>query len=177
MTGRFVSTATGFLVAFAVVGMAARDAGEPASLIQFNATVAQYVQLHRQIERQLPPLGAGSGAQDIAEHANAMASALQTARSGAREGDIFTPAIGALLRTRISVALAAGGFFPDEVIAATLEEADDQAAATFGERTLSMETRGRMWPCVIARCLRFLRSSNTGSSGVIWCSSTCTRIS
>jgi hypothetical protein len=150
MTGRFVSTATGFLVAFAVVGMAARPAGEPASLIAFNASVAQYVQLHRQIERQLPPLGAGSGAQDIAENANAMASALQTARSRAREGSIFTPAIGTLLRSRISDALAAGGFLPDEMIAATLEEADEQAAAPSVNGRFPWKRGAAMWPCVIA---------------------------
>jgi len=75
MTGRLiVSIATGFLVAFAVVGMAAREAAQPASLLQFNASVGQYVQLHRQIERQLPPSLEHGDAQDIFESSNALAT-------------------------------------------------------------------------------------------------------
>jgi hypothetical protein len=150
MTGpTFVSTAVGFLLAFAVVGQAAPDAAQPVSLLQFKASIHQYVQLHRQIEQQLPPFRAHSDAQDIIESSNAMASALRTARANAREGDIFTLDLAVLLRTRVSDALAAHGFLPEEMVAATLEEADENAALPVVNGRFPWRRGAAMWPCVL----------------------------
>lgn len=63
----------------------------------------------------------------VAAFTVAGAAALQTARAAVREGDIFTREVAALLRTRVSEALAARGFLPEEMVAGTLEEADEEA--------------------------------------------------
>jgi hypothetical protein len=150
MTGRtLVFTATAFVAAFTAAGAAAQHDAQPASLAQFNAAIHQYAQLHRQIERQLPPFRAHSDAQDIIESSNAMASALQTARAAAREGDIFTREVAALLRTRVSDALAAHGFLPEEMVAGTLEEADDEAPLPVVNGRFPWRRGAAMWPCVL----------------------------
>lgn len=132
----------------AVVSAAVVQTAPPA-LEQFKAAVRQYAQVHRAVERQLPRLHRANDAQDIIEHANAMASALQTARAGAREGDIFTPAVGALLSARISDTLVARGFLPEEVIAASLEEADDEAPMPVVNGRFPWKRGAEMWPCII----------------------------
>lgn len=133
---------------FAVVSAAVVQTAPPA-LEQFKAAVRQYAQVHRAVERQLPRLQATSDAQDVVEHVNAMASALQAARPNAREGDIFTPAVSALLRARISETLVARGFLPEEVIAASLEEADDEAPLPMVNGRFPWKRGAAMWPCII----------------------------
>lgn len=150
MTARSIaSTAAGLLLAFAVAGFGDTPDAQRATLQQFEASVHQYVQLHRQIERQLPPLRARSDAQEIAESSNAMASALQTVRAGAREGNIFTATVGALLRSRIAKALDARGFTAEQVIAASLEEADEEAPLPAVNGRFPWTRGAEMWPCVL----------------------------
>lgn len=143
------STVAGCLVAFAVAGSAETLDARQAPLQQFTTSIQQYVQLHRQIERQLPPLRARSDAQEIAESSNAMASALQTVRASAREGDIFTSAVGALLRSRIAEALDARGFTAEQVIAASLEEADEEAPLPAVNGRFPWTRGAEMFPCVL----------------------------
>lgn len=149
MTVRQLIPTAGFLLAFASLGVAAPADAQPAPLQQFKASIRQYVQLHRQIERQLPPFRAHSDAEDVIESSNAMASALQTARAGVREGNLFTPEVAALLRTRVSDALAARGFLPEEMVAATLEEADEDAAFPAVNGRFPWRRGAAMWPCVL----------------------------
>jgi hypothetical protein len=150
MTGRpRVSTAVGFVLAFAVTGHTAPDAAQPVSLLQFTGAIHQYVQLHRRVEQQLPPFRAHSEAQDVIESSNAMASALQTARASAREGDLFTPEVASLLRMRVSDALAKHGFLPEDMVAATLEEADETAALPVVNGRFPWRRAAAMWPCVL----------------------------
>jgi hypothetical protein len=150
MTARtFAFTAIAFVGAFTVAGATAQRDAQPASLAQFNAATHQYAQLHRQIERQLPPFRAHSDAQDIFESSNAMASALQTARAGAREGDIFTRDVAAVIRARVAAALTAHGFLPEEVVAATLEETDDEAPLPVVNGRFPWRRGAAMWPCVL----------------------------
>jgi hypothetical protein len=150
MTERSILAATvACVVAFTVAGAAAQHDAQPAALAQFQTAIQHYAQLHRQIERQLPPFRAHSDAQDIFESSNAMASALQTARASAREGDIFTPGVAALLRPRVSDALAAHGFLPDEMVADTLEEADEGAPLPVVNGRFPWRRGAALWPCVL----------------------------
>ncbi|HKY19889.1 MAG TPA: hypothetical protein VJM31_01605 [Vicinamibacterales bacterium] len=150
MTGRLiVSTTAGCLLAFAAIGMAAPDEAQPASLLQFKEAIHQYVQLHRRIERQLPPFRPHSDTENIIESSNAMAGALHTARVNAREGDIFTPEMAALLRTRVSDALAARGFTAESMVAAMLEEADTDAPLPLVNGRFPWRRGAAMWPCVL----------------------------
>jgi hypothetical protein len=144
-----VFTVVAFVAAFTVAGTAAPHDPESVSLAQFNAAIHQYARLHRQIERQLPPFRAHSDAQDIFESSNAMASALQTARASAREGDIFTREVAAILRGRVDDALTVRGFLPEEMVASTLEEADEEAPLPVVNGRFPWRRGAAMWPCVI----------------------------
>ena len=149
MTAQSIVSTAGFLLAFAVGGSAGTPDAERTTLRQFNVSIQQYVQLHRQIERQLPPLLARSDAQEILESSNAMASALQMIRADAREGNIFTPAVASLLRSRIAEALDARGFTAEQLIAASIEEADEEAPLPAVNGRFPWRRGAPMWPCVL----------------------------
>ena len=151
MTGRtLASTVSGFLLAFSMVGLAALPDEQTASLQRFTTSIHQYVQLHRQIEKQLPPLQLQSDARDIVESSNAMASALQIARASAHEGDLFTQEVSTVLRARVADALITRGFSPEAMVAATLEEADADAPLPAVNGRFPWGRGAAMWPCVLA---------------------------
>ena len=151
MTGRIPALkVTGLLLLFGVAALAAPHDEQPASLQQFKTSIHQYVQLHRQIEEQLPPLGPQSDAQDIIESSNAMATALQIARAGAHEGDLFTQEVGVLLRARVTDALIARGFLPEEMVAATLDEVDEDAPRPIVNGRFPWRRGAAMWSSVLA---------------------------
>ena len=56
----------------------------------FTARVQQYVKLQKEVEASLPALKPTFEAARIAEHQKALAMRIAEARSGARQGDIFT---------------------------------------------------------------------------------------
>ena len=144
-----VFTTVALVATVTVAGAAAQHEPQPPALARFDAAVHQYAELHRRIEQQLPPFRAHSDAQDIFEASNAMASALQTARASAREGDIFTRELAALLRVRVADALAARGFLADEMVAATLEEADEEAPLPVVNGRFPWRRGAAMWPFVL----------------------------
>jgi len=151
MTTRSVAITVGALVlAGAVAGFAGAGLpDEPAPLQQFKAAIGEYITLHRQLEQQLPPFDVTTEAQQIFESSNAMAAAIQTARAGAHQGDIFGSHVAAYLRTRISEALTAHGFLPEEVISSTLEEADEAVALPAVNGRFPWGRGAIMWPCII----------------------------
>jgi hypothetical protein len=56
----------------------------------FTARVQQYVKLQKNVEASLPALKPTTDVARIAEHQHALARKIAQARSGARQGDIFT---------------------------------------------------------------------------------------
>ena len=56
----------------------------------FTARVQQYVKLQKDVEATLPALNPTNEVALIAEHQHALARKIAQARSGAREGDVFT---------------------------------------------------------------------------------------
>ena len=59
----------------------------------FTARVQQYVKLRKDVEASLPALKPTNESARIAEHEHALARKIAQARSGARQGDIFTDAV------------------------------------------------------------------------------------
>jgi hypothetical protein len=59
----------------------------------FSTRVQAYVNLHSRLEEGLPPLRVTDDVAEIRRARRALARAIQAARRGAREGDIFSPAI------------------------------------------------------------------------------------
>jgi hypothetical protein len=65
---------------------------------EFTRRVDDYVALHKKLEASLPPLPKQTNPQVIDQHERALAKLLQEARKTAKQGDIFTPPMQALVR-------------------------------------------------------------------------------
>ena len=109
----------------------------------------EYAALHQRLEQQLPPLLLSEDPEDIFEASDALAAAIQKARPAAREGDIFTPAVAAHIRTRISGRLTARGFLPEELIVAMSEEADESSAPAVVNGRFPWGRGTIMWPFIL----------------------------
>jgi hypothetical protein len=90
------------LVAFAATACAARQHASvnrrAATFKEFNDRVGRYVELHKRLEKDLPPLPTKADAAAIAKHKSALSEAIRGERKGARQGDIFFPAAARLIR-------------------------------------------------------------------------------
>jgi hypothetical protein len=100
-----------------VVGAAPRQSTqEDAAVTHFRRAVDSYVELHRQVERGLPTLAPSQNPHDIYEAISTMQTAMQAARRGARQGDLFTPEVSRVLRMRLREALAKHGYQPADLL-------------------------------------------------------------
>ena len=103
---RFTSLATGLILVFATVGSAQNSEGSQdrvapqikvqiwgATFVDFNTRVQAYDELRRELEKGLPPLTTTDNPSEIRKALRERAKKIRAARSHAREGDIFTPAI------------------------------------------------------------------------------------
>jgi hypothetical protein len=70
-----------------------------ATLQEFKKRVQEHVALHKKLEATLPSLPEQTDPITIDKHQRALASLIQTARKGAKQGDIFVPAMQRLVRT------------------------------------------------------------------------------
>ncbi|MCX6633639.1 MAG: hypothetical protein NT090_00870 [Acidobacteria bacterium] len=76
---------------FAGQAQAPQVSGEEARVFKiFTARVQQYVKLQKDVEASLPALKPTNEVARIAQHQHALARKIAQARSGARQGDIFT---------------------------------------------------------------------------------------
>jgi hypothetical protein len=71
---------------------AAGAVNEPA-VQDFSAKLESYSQLREQVEKQLKPLPDQASAAVITARRNELSTGVQSARRGAREGDVFTPPV------------------------------------------------------------------------------------
>jgi hypothetical protein len=113
-----------------------------ATLQEFKKRVEDYVALHKKVEGTLPALPKQTDPTTIDKHQRALALLVQAARKGARQGDIFVPAMQRLVRTLLrpifqgadgiqikneildaeykDVKLVVNGRYPDEVPISTV---------------------------------------------------------
>jgi len=89
---------------------AAQTAANPdAALVQeFQERVAEYVKIHKAASAKLEALRSTVSQEKIRHHQRELRQAILTQRSGAVEGDIFTPEIGAEFRRLIGIAYQGG---------------------------------------------------------------------
>ena len=102
-------------LAVTVFGLALAGAGGAAALAAvhgsgseprpFKASVEVYVELHRSVRANLPPLEVASEPRHFLEASAQLASAIRDARRGARAGEVFNPVVTANFRARIKYAL------------------------------------------------------------------------
>jgi hypothetical protein len=95
---------------------------EDRAIAGFAAAVDHYVNLHRRLERSLPPEGMFDDPEDMFAAREALRFALVDARPTAREGNIFTPGIAEVIRHRLEAAIQEHNYSPREVLAAINEE-------------------------------------------------------
>lgn len=135
----------------AVTGsMSPASLAEPTAVQQFRRLVAAYIALHERVEQPLPPLRVSSDAHDISQAVDAMADAMRAARPDARVGDIFTPEIAGEFRRRLQDEVRARGYVPSELIAAIVEQNDDDEPCAAVSPTVNQS-----WDCGFALTLPF----------------------
>jgi hypothetical protein len=72
---------------------------DAATLVEFKKRVDGYVELHKKLEATLPKLPAQTDPYQIDTHQRALSRLMQEARKGARQGELFTPAMQRLVRS------------------------------------------------------------------------------
>jgi hypothetical protein len=77
-----------------------------------------------------------------------MADAVREVRFSAKEGDIFTAA-AAVIRKNISDALGARGFRPEQMIAASEAEAEENAPQPVVNGRFPWMRDAAVWPCIL----------------------------
>lgn len=71
----------------------------------FQNRVAQYIKLHKQVAASLPALKSSASAQELAQHQRLLAQRISAARSQAKQGAIFSPAISTEFRRLLRMAM------------------------------------------------------------------------
>jgi hypothetical protein len=79
----------------------AQPVTEAAALAEFSAAIDAYVALHRQLEGPVPTITISDDADEIKRAVAALGAQIRTSRKDARAGDIFTPTVAGVIRTRI----------------------------------------------------------------------------
>ena len=88
-------------VATRSLGQDAQDAARQAALADFGRGVQAYSDLHHLAALTVPGLRVTTDVGEIHHASDALAAAIRTARPGARQGDIFPPAIAAVVRAAV----------------------------------------------------------------------------
>lgn len=141
-------TAVAVVLTAGVHGAAQPD-GDGDAFQRFQQSTNEYVALHRQIERNLPPLDMPGDGGSIRRAVEARADAIRHARANARAGDIFTADVRLAFRSRILEASELCG----DVAPGVDQEADGGGEAwepPVVNGTFSWRTATRTSPCVLA---------------------------
>jgi len=144
------------VVAIAVVAMVSGVGVSIASrgyhddwLRAFEHAIDRYSTRRRTIDASVPAFALSADVERIRAATEARADALRRARAGAREGDVFSPAVGIALRRRIAGAIAAGGIDPKALLADMREEGEEWERPSVNGR-FSWTTAAAMPPSIIA---------------------------
>jgi hypothetical protein len=76
--------------------------------IDFTTRVSSYADLRSELERGLPPLMVTEDPAEILRAIRALARKIRVARAGAKEGDIFSPAVSAQFKKALTLEIDAG---------------------------------------------------------------------
>jgi hypothetical protein len=90
-------------------------------LQRFELAAQEYARLRRIVNAHLAPLDVASDPDEILTFFDALSAGMRAARPAARQGDLFTPVVSAIVRARIAGALNARGIDADELRAEMAE--------------------------------------------------------
>jgi hypothetical protein len=83
----------------ATLGGQAQQVNPDAQLLQdFTKRIESYMDLHKRLEKKAPPLKTTDDPAKIKASQEGLAAAIRTERKGAKQGEIFTPEIAAVIR-------------------------------------------------------------------------------
>lgn len=103
-----------------------RGADEVA-LQQFRRGIDAYALMQREIERSLEPMVVTADAAVLQRAIEARAEAVRAARPEPQAGELFTPAVQWILRTRIAEALRTHRLPPADVLFDEMDEGNDDS--------------------------------------------------
>src|SRR5919112_613078 len=83
-----------------------RTNANAATLVEFTKRVDAYVELHKKLEATLPKLPQQTDPYQVDKHQRALGRLIQEARKGAKQGDLFTPAMQRLIRNLLRQAFS-----------------------------------------------------------------------
>jgi hypothetical protein len=87
---------------WATVGMQEPRVNPEALVLQdFKQRIDKYMELHKQLEKDAPPLKKTDEPAKIKASQDALATGIRAARAGAKQGDIFTPEIAQRFKSLI----------------------------------------------------------------------------
>lgn len=78
--------------------VATASVDELAALAQFDAAIAKYMALRQRLRNELAGPVPNSTAPELTRASDAIAAAIQRARAGAREGDLFSPPVANVVK-------------------------------------------------------------------------------
>lgn len=126
----------------------AQDSSEPVRA--FIAATRDYASMHRRLEQGIGPIELNTTPESINRFIQAMSAAIRAERPDAKQGDLFTPAVSMVLRSRINEALFEHGFTAADI-------RNDEFAHGIDADTVKLRVNGTfpwilsvaMFPCVI----------------------------
>jgi hypothetical protein len=128
---------------------AAQDTVDGAVLLRFEQATHEYVALHREAARDLPPLQISPDGLAIHQAIEARAAAIRRARADARIGDILTVDLGTIFRSRIRRAFELRGQAA-AVVLAQMSEAGEEGQPPIVNGRFSWRSAVPTPPCVLA---------------------------
>lgn len=97
-----IAAIVGLALSAAAVEQPGLSAEDQRVLADFNRKVSDYVELHRRLEGPVPTVQVSSDPNEVRRAMAALARNIRAERTRARQGDVFTPAAGAVLRKLIA---------------------------------------------------------------------------
>ena len=111
------SIAAMLLLSAATTSLAQPATTDPIALAQFASAVQDYVVMHRQVDRTLPPLAVTADVRVITGAIERLAGTIRVQRRDARMGDLLTSELAPILRDRIAASLAEHGLTAADLLA------------------------------------------------------------
>lgn len=142
--------APSFMVLMAAGAFAQSSEPELQAIAAFESATHDYVLVHRRLEQQIGSIEFGTPVAEINRIIHELGAAIRVERAGARQGDLFMPALARILRVRITDALLEHGFTADDVrIAGRVERVDYARVRLQVNDTFPWVLAVAMLPCVV----------------------------
>jgi len=133
------------------VAVAAAQSPANQAMAAYVDAVNDYVVMHRRLENAVGRIDINSTPDSINRSIAALATAIRAERPHARQGDLFTPALGHELRARINGALLEHGFTAADILrSGRADELIDPSTVRLQVNgTFPWVLAAAMFPCVI----------------------------